>query len=114
MVPFNASLNATARVLLGNGYVFLRRLTPDHDPRMLSAYAASSLFLIISYLYQPRPGALGPLPRCGAAPPHLLRASRSTSRASGARGAARANDIHRAWHRPSGCTRATCRRRDGV
>src|SRR5262245_19259882 len=79
-----------------------------------AAFAASSLFLIITYLYQPRPGALGPLPRCGAAPPHLLRASRSTSRASGARGAARANDIHRAWHRPSGCTRATCRRRDGV
>jgi len=48
---------------------------------MLAAFAASSLFLIITYLYQPRPGALGPLPRCGAAPPHLLRASRSTSRA---------------------------------
>jgi len=66
----------------------------------------------------PRPGGLGPLPRCGVAAPPLLRASRPAHRAGGARGAAGADDHPprlarplrpvtggwRVWRCPSGST----------
>ncbi len=43
----NASLNATATVLLGSGYVFIRRRRiAAHRACMIAAFAASSLFLI--------------------------------------------------------------------
>src|SRR5947199_2898330 len=63
----NASLNATATVLLGSGYVFIRRRRiAAHRACMIAAFAASSLFLI-TYLIPHAP--VGALPFHGAACP---------------------------------------------
>src|SRR5437016_13724194 len=86
----NASLNGTATVLLGTGYVFIRRRRiAAHRTCMIAAFAASLPHHLPD---PPRPRRLGPLPRCGVAAPRLLRAARPAHRAGGARRAARADD----------------------
>ena len=55
----NASLNATAAVLLGTGYVFIRRRrVAAHRACMIAAFAASSLFLITYVIHHARVGSV--------------------------------------------------------
>ena len=55
----NASLNATATVLLSTGYVFIRRRRiAAHRACMIAAFAASSLFLITYLLHHARVGSV--------------------------------------------------------
>jgi len=55
----NASLNATATVLLGSGYVFIRRRRiAAHRTCMIAAFAASSLFLITYLIHHARVGSV--------------------------------------------------------
>jgi len=55
----NASLNATATVLLGSGYVFIRRRRiAAHRTCMIGAFAASSLFLITYLIHHARVGSV--------------------------------------------------------
>src|SRR2546425_7173649 len=52
----NASLNATATILLSTGYVIRRRRIAAHRTCMIAAFAASSLFLIIYLIHHARVG----------------------------------------------------------
>src|SRR5882724_2596521 len=55
----NASLNATATVLLSTGYVFIRRRRiAAHRTCMIAAFAASSLFLITYLIHHARVGSV--------------------------------------------------------
>ena len=55
----NASLNGTAAVLLGTGYVLIRRRRiAAHRACMIAAFAASSLFLITYLIHHARVGTL--------------------------------------------------------
>src|SRR6266404_5989500 len=55
----NASLNATATVLLGSGYVFIRRRRiAAHRACMIAAFAASSLFLITYLIHHAQVGSV--------------------------------------------------------
>lgn len=55
----NAALNATAAVLLTLGYVFIRRGDRTrHKAAMLSAFAASTLFLISYVVYHANVGSI--------------------------------------------------------
>ncbi len=55
----NASLNATATVLLSSGYVFIRRRRiAAHRACMIAAFAASSLFLITYLIHHARVGSV--------------------------------------------------------
>ena len=55
----NASLNGTAAVLLGTGYVFIRRRRiAAHRTCMIAAFAASSLFLITYLIHHARVGSV--------------------------------------------------------
>ena len=55
----NASLNATATVLLGTGYVFIRRRrVAAHRTCMIAAFAASSLFLITYLIHHAQVGSV--------------------------------------------------------
>src|SRR5262249_6642427 len=55
----NASLNGTAAVLLGTGYVLIRRRRiAAHRTCMLSAFAASSLFLITYLIHHAQVGSV--------------------------------------------------------
>ena len=87
----NASLNATATVLLSTGYVFIRRRRiAAHRACMIAAFAASSLFLITYLIHHAR---VGSVPFHGAAwlrPVYF--GLRPAHRAGGARGAAGADD----------------------
>ena len=61
----NASLNGTATVLLGAGYVLIRRRRPAaHRACMIAAFAASSLFLITYLIHH---AEVGSVPFHGAA-----------------------------------------------
>src|SRR5947208_6740271 len=87
----NASLNATAAILLSTGYVLVRRRRiAAHRACMIAAFAASSLFLITYLIHHAQVGSV--LPRRGVAAPRLPGASRPAHRAGGARGAAGADD----------------------
>src|SRR5437762_13999904 len=60
LAAINASLNGTATVLLGTGYVFIRRRRiAAHRTCMIAAFAASSLFLITYLIHHAR---VGPVP----------------------------------------------------
>jgi putative membrane protein len=55
----NASLNATAMVLLSSGYVFIRRrCIAAHRTCMIAAFAASSLFLITCLIHHAQVGSV--------------------------------------------------------
>src|SRR5262249_53491088 len=55
----NASLNATATILLSIGYVFIRRRRiAAHRACMIAAFAASSLFLITYLIHHARVGSV--------------------------------------------------------
>lgn len=55
----NASLNATATILLSAGYVFIRRRQiAAHRACMIAAFAASSLFLITYLIHHARVGSV--------------------------------------------------------
>src|SRR5438552_11509950 len=54
----NASLNATATILLSTGYVLIRRRIAAHRACMIAAFAASSLFLIIYLIHHARVGSV--------------------------------------------------------
>jgi len=55
----NASLNGTAAVLLGTGYVLVRRRRiAAHPACMIAAFAASSLFLITYLIHHARVGSV--------------------------------------------------------
>jgi len=55
----NASLNGTAAVLLGTGYVLIRRRRiAAHRACMIAAFAASSLFLITYLIHHARVGSV--------------------------------------------------------
>ncbi|MGH7704037.1 MAG: DUF420 domain-containing protein [Gemmatimonadales bacterium] len=55
----NASLNGTAAVLLGTGYVLIRRRRiAAHRTCMIGAFAASSLFLITYLIHHARVGSV--------------------------------------------------------
>ena len=55
----NAALNGTAAVLLGSGYVFIRRRRiAAHRTCMIAAFAASSLFLITYLIHHARVGSV--------------------------------------------------------
>ena len=55
----NASLNATATVLLGSGYVFIRRRRiAAHRACMIAAFAASSLFLVTYLIHHAQVGSV--------------------------------------------------------
>ena len=55
----NASLNGTATVLLGTGYVLIRRRRiAAHRTCMIAAFAASSLFLITYLIHHARVGSV--------------------------------------------------------
>src|SRR2546428_7892490 len=55
----NASLNATAAVLLGTGYVLIqRRRVAAHRTCMIAAFAASSLFLITYLIHHAQVGSV--------------------------------------------------------
>ena len=61
----NASLNGTATVLLGTGYVLIRRRRiAAHRACMVAAFAASSLFLITYLIHHAQ---VGSVPSHGAA-----------------------------------------------
>src|SRR2546428_6662651 len=63
----NASLNGTAAVLLGTGYVLIRRRRiAAHRACMIAAFASSSLFLITYLIHHAR---VGSVPFHGAAWP---------------------------------------------
>ena len=62
----NASLNATAAVLLGWGYVLIRRRSiAAHRRVMLAAFATSSVFLCCYLIYHYNVGSVR-FPRTGA------------------------------------------------
>src|SRR5438093_1260034 len=55
----NASLNGTAAVLLGTGYVLIRRRRiAAHRACMIAAFAASSLFLVTYLIHHARVGSV--------------------------------------------------------
>jgi uncharacterized membrane protein YozB (DUF420 family) len=55
----NASLNGTATILLGTGYVLIRRRRiAAHRTCMIAAFAASSLFLITYLIHHARVGSV--------------------------------------------------------
>ena len=55
----NAALNATATVLLGTGYVFIRRRRiAAHRACMIAAFVASSLFLITYLIHHAQVGSV--------------------------------------------------------
>jgi uncharacterized membrane protein YozB (DUF420 family) len=84
----NASLNGTAAVLLGTGYVLIRRhRIAAHRACMIAAFAASSLFLITYLVHHAR---VGSVPFHGAAwlRPVYLGLLVPAHRAGGVRGAA--------------------------
>src|SRR5947199_8448867 len=55
----NASLNGTAAVLLGTGYVLIRRRRiAAHRACMIAAFAASSLFLITYLIHHTQVGSV--------------------------------------------------------
>ena len=55
----NAALNGTATVLLGTGYVLIRRRRiAAHRACMMAAFAASSLFLITYLIHHARVGSV--------------------------------------------------------
>ncbi|TMA65635.1 MAG: DUF420 domain-containing protein [Deltaproteobacteria bacterium] len=55
----NASLNATATILLSTGYVLIRRRrVAAHRTCMIAAFAASSLFLITYLIHHARVGSV--------------------------------------------------------
>jgi putative membrane protein len=55
----NAALNGTAAVLLGTGYVLIRRRRmAAHRACMIAAFAASSLFLITYLIHRARVGSV--------------------------------------------------------
>ena len=55
----NAALNATATILLSIGYVFIRRRRiAAHRACMITAFAASSLFLITYLIHHARVGSV--------------------------------------------------------
>jgi len=62
----NASLNGTAAVLLGTGYIFIRRRRiAAHRACMIAAFAASSLFLVTYLIHHAQ---VGSVPFHGAGP----------------------------------------------
>jgi len=55
----NASLNGTAAVLLGTGYVLIRRRRiAAHRACMIAAFAASSLFLVTYLIHHAQVGSV--------------------------------------------------------
>jgi len=93
----NAALNATATILLGSGYVFIRRRRiAAHRTCMIAAFAASALFLITYLIHHAQ---VGSVPFRGAASlrpvyfallvPHIVLAALVVPLAL--------TTIHRAW-----------------
>jgi putative membrane protein len=93
----NASLNGTAAILLGTGYVFIRRRRiAAHRTCMIAAFAASALFLITYLIHHAQ---VGSVPFRGAASlrpvyfallvPHIVLAALVVPLAL--------TTIHRAW-----------------
>src|SRR3989441_9288060 len=91
--PINASLNGTAAILLSTGYVVLIRRRRIAAHRAVHDRGLRRVRPLPHHLPDPpRPGGLGPLPRCGVAAPRLPGASRPAHRAGGAPGAAGVDD----------------------